>query len=57
MAKQTGLPRALAGRNYSISVRRMQMRQTEMNILAARECHVYIRVFTKGVYNIRGLGT
>ena len=33
------------------------MRQTEMNILAARECHVYIRVFSKGVYNIRGLGT
>ena len=28
-----------------------------MNILAAREFHVDIRVFSKGVYNTRGLVT
>ena len=28
-----------------------------MNVLEARECHVYIRVFSKGVHNTRDLGT
>ena len=29
-----------------------------MNVLAARECHMYFRAFSnKGVYHIKGLGT